>query len=137
VTFETDPIKSLEQTIESRVVFDIVGKDVLVGGAPTGTMYAQQPGIILEQTSDGQLIEKRDPSLASILVRPGEIESVSGPEGSLTCELIEIHRLRAACEIMIPQKNEGTFFLNHIDARQGVRTVSNDVTETDDFIDRA
>jgi hypothetical protein len=136
VTLETDSLEPLEESIEPEVVLDIVREDVLVGGASAGAMHTEQTRVILKQTSHRELIEEIDSSFASVFVRPCEIKSISGPKRSFARKLIEIHRLSATGEIMITKKHERAFFLNHVKARQWIGTVSDDVTETDDLIDR-
>ena len=82
-------------------------------------------------------VEEIDSSFASVLVRPCEIKSISGPKRGFARKLIEIHRLSATGEIMITKKHERAFFLNHVETGQWIGTVSDDVTETDDLIDGA
>ena len=100
-------------------------------------MHAQQSRIVLKQTTDGESIEKRDSSLPGGFIGPCGVELVSGPECGFPRQLIEVHRLGATGEVVIPQQSEGALLLNDIDARQRIRTVPDDVTQADDLIDGA
>ena len=135
MTFETDSLESLEEPVESSVVLDIIRKHVFVGGTSTRTMDAQETWVVLKETANGELIQKGDSSLTCGVIGPGGVELVPRPERGFAGQLVEIHRLRATGEIMIAEKHQRALLLNDVDARQWVRPVSDDVTQTDDLID--